>query len=85
MTDEEAAAKGYRAEREYAETEEAFEAVRKAILDELVGTTITHTDKILKLHAAAQNLDAVKKALMDVVQNGQIARVALAQTGLTRP
>lgn len=84
MTDEQAVQKGRQAEREYAETAQAFETVRQAILAELVATSPANAEKVLKLHMAVQNLTAVQKALMNVVQSGQIAQHALSQAGLTR-
>lgn len=83
MNDEAVAAKGARAERELNETREAFEAVRQAIIEELIGTSPANADKVLKLHLAIQNLTAVQKALINVVTSGQIAKHALSQAGLT--
>lgn len=84
MTDEQTAAKGHRAANEYAETHEAFDAVKAAILKALVETSPGQPEKILKLHTAAQNVEAVRKALMGVIQSGQMAEHAIAQAGLTR-
>lgn len=84
MSDHEDAARGQRAEREYSETAAAFDEVRKAIMDALVETSIINPEKVLKLHAALQNLTAVQTALMAVISNGEVARAALAATGLTR-
>lgn len=82
--DHERIAKGQRASRELEMTSEAFAKVRAAILNELAATSPSNPDKILKLHMAAQNLDAVKSALLGVAQDGQIAEHAIAASGLTR-
>ena len=84
MTDEQAVAKGHRAANEYAETNEAFDQVKAAILKTMVETSPAQPDKILKLHTAAQNLEAVRQALMGVIQSGQMAEHAIALAGLTR-
>ncbi len=84
MTDEQAVAKGHRAANEYAETNEAFDQVKAAILKTMVETSPGQPDKILKLHTAAQNLEAVRQALMGVIQSGQMAEHAIALAGLTR-
>lgn len=82
MSDQQDAARGRRAEHEYTETEDAFAKVRQAIIEELTQTSIVNPDKVLKLHAALQNLRAVQDALMLVIQNGTLASAALAQAGL---
>lgn len=82
--DHERIAKGQRASRELEMTGEAFAKVRAAILNELAATSPAQPEKILTLHMAAQNLDAVKSALMGVVTDGQIAEHAVAASGLTR-
>lgn len=86
------AERGRVAEFEYRETERAFEAVRQAILEDLVKTSPTLELKIQKLHLAAQILPAVRQALLKVLQAGQVAEAtlkfeaeqALAAEGLTR-
>ena len=85
MSDAIRVARGHAAERELTETEAAFDAVRDAILREMVSTSPAHPDKVLKLHLAVQNLDAVKTALRGVIEDGQVAAHAIAAAGLTRP
>lgn len=85
MSDAAAAARGQRAETELAETAAAFDRVREAILEELAQTSPGQPEKVLKLHLAVQNLAAVRQALFQVVENGQLARHAIATAGLTRP
>lgn len=85
MTDERDAARGHSARREYAETEAAFAAVERAILQTLANTPVGQDTKVLSLHMALQNLAAVKQAIMAVIQNGMIAEQAISQAGLTRP
>ncbi len=84
MSDLDTAAKGRRAGIELRETEEAFDRLRAAMLNEIAATSPENERKILKLHAAVQTLGAVRSALIGMVQNGQIAEQALAQNGLNR-
>lgn len=85
MSFEDQAARGRRAEREWAEVSSAFERVRQAILAEMAQTPITQPDKVLKLHMAVQNMTAVEAAIRDVIDNGTIAKHALDAAALTRP
>lgn len=85
MNDDEALARSQRAKSDYREFEAAFEKVKAAIIAEMIGTTPTHTDKILRLHAAAQTVDAVRMVLLSVVAGGEVAAHALALAGLNRP
>lgn len=78
-------ARGNRAFSELQEVGAAFERVRDAIMSELAQTPVTQPEKVLKLHMAGQNLAAVRKALQDVIDNGELARAAIAVAGLTRP
>lgn len=84
MNDAETVAKGHRASIELRETEDAFNQLRGKILEEIVKTSPSQPDKVLKLHLSVQNLEAVRKALLLMVQNGEYAEQALAQAGLTR-
>ena len=86
MSDQGIAARGERAARELAETTEAFEALKRAMIEELIATPVGQTLKIERLHMGLQQLDGVRKALVQVVNHGAIARQALAvETGLFRP
>ena len=85
MNDADAAAKGHRARAELDQTREAFDKLKDALVRELVGTSPSQPDKVLKLHLAIQNLTGVRQALLDMVQNGQVAEAAMAAAGLTRP
>ncbi len=85
MTDEQQAARGQRATLELRETESAFAAVEAALVKTLTETSPGQPEKILKLHAAIQNLAAVKQALMNVIQAGQVAENAIAMARLTQP
>lgn len=84
-------ARGRRAAAELQETAAAFEAVRQALLDELVKCPVGADAKILKLHMSLQNLAAVREVLVRTVAAGEhaaYARIAadeIAVTGLTRP
>lgn len=85
MNDNAAAARGQRAFTELEEVGAAFERVKAAILDELANTSPTQPEKVLKLHLAVQNLAAVRQALQHVIDNGAVAKQALATSGLNRP
>jgi len=84
MTNEQRAARGAQAEREWVELEAAFERVREAITSEWVQTGPANVEKLSKLHMSVQNLAAVKAAIIAVINDGQIARAAITQAGLTR-
>lgn len=84
MTEERTAARGHAAQREWNELEAAVSTIRDAIVAEMVGTSVINADKILRLHATVQNLDAIRKAILNVVSNGQVAEAAIAAAGLTR-
>jgi hypothetical protein len=84
MTEEEAQAAGARAEMALTVLDPAMDRVKEAILAELVATSPQHSEKILALHRAVQNVDATRAAILDVVNNGKIAAVAIASAGLTR-
>lgn len=79
------AARGHRAFHELEEVSAAFERVRGAILAELAQTPVSQPEKVLKLHMAVSNLTAVREAMQHVIDNGEVARAAIAQAGLTRP
>jgi hypothetical protein len=82
--------RGVHAAAELKETERAFDAVEAAIVKELLQTSPMSTEKILTLHRAAQVVEAVRKALIQTVANGQhgefalAADAAIAEAGLTR-
>lgn len=84
MNDHEAEAEGRRAEQALIVLDPAMDAVKAAILKELVQTSPQHSEKILALHRAVQTVDATRQAIWDVVNNGKIAAVAIASAGLTR-
>jgi len=83
--DEEAVANGNQAASEWRQTERAFDTVEAAIMRELANTPIGQEAKVLNLHKSLQNLSAVKLAVLNVIQNGQIAQHALSEAGLTSP
>lgn len=85
-------ARGRRAEAELTETEEAFKAVEAALLKALIETGVGNDPKILKLHAALQNLGAVRAAILQTIREGKdaasyerAAEDAIAMADLTRP
>ena len=85
MSDEARAARGHRAFNELEEVSAAFDAVEAAIIRALAETPIGQEPKVLNLHKSLQNLAAVKQALRDVIDDGQVAQHAIAVAGLTRP
>lgn len=85
MSDESAAARGHRAFNELTEVAGAFDRVEAALLKTLSETPVGADVKILKLHAAVQNLAAVRQALQEVIDEGRVAEHAIAHAGLTRP
>lgn len=85
MSDQHRVARGHAAERELTETAAAFEAVEAALVKALAETPVGQEAKVLNLHKALQNLAAVRQALMNVIQDGQVAAHAIAAAGLTRP
>jgi hypothetical protein len=82
--------RGRRAEVELAETAQAFEAVRSALLAALSQTPVGADGKVLKLHMSLQNLAAVREALVKTIAAGEhagyarAAEDAVAEAGLTR-
>lgn len=82
--DEAAVRRGAAAATEFRELDKAFDALREGFVTELSTTSVMHTDKILRLHAALQTLTAVRSCIVNVVENGLMARDAIAATGLTR-
>lgn len=84
MQDHDAIEAGQRARAELELTEAAFEKVRGLIVERLLATSIDQQGLREKLYLAAQTCDAVRRALADVVANGEIAEVALAKEGVWR-
>jgi hypothetical protein len=87
MTDHEAVAKGEQARRELALTEAAFAGLRQAALEEIVATPPDQQAKRERLIICAQVIDALKKALLEAVDGGEVAsyRLKLAEQNLLRP
>ena len=82
MSDQAMISAGHQAEREYAQTEDAFERVRLALIDELIRTSPINVDQVRTLHLAIQNLQAVRKAVLAVITGGQLAKRSLEIAGL---
>lgn len=85
MSDQHEAAAGGRAGRELAETEDAFDKLRAAMIAEWASTRVDQTDTREKLFLAVQTLDAVRAALIKMVDAGEAAnaRLELAAQRLT--
>jgi ribulose kinase len=84
MSDQDRAARGRRALHEMEEVGLAFDKVEAAIIRTLAETPIGQEAKVLNLHKSLQNLAAVKQAIRDVINDGQVAEYAIAVAGLTR-
>jgi hypothetical protein len=85
MSDEARAARGHRAFNELEEVGAAFDDVERSLLKALADTPVGADVKVLKLHMAVQNLAAVRQALREVIDDGQVAQFAISAAGLTRP
>lgn len=85
MNDAEIASRGRMAAQEWTEVESAFSQVEAALIRALAATPVGQDAKVLKLHMAVQNLDAVRAAIQQVISAGLIAEHAISQAGLTRP
>ena len=80
--DQDRAARGRRAAQEFRELDAAFQRTSDAIMTKLVQTSPERPETIMKLHMSLQNLAAVRKALLEMAQDGAIAEVVLANAGL---
>jgi Spy/CpxP family protein refolding chaperone len=91
MSDHHDVARGHRAARELELTEQAFDQLRQAVMEEWASSSSAHVDKREKLWATVNILDSVRQALMRMVDSGRIAeaaisaREALAGSDLLRP
>ncbi len=85
--DHEAVAHGERARGELALTEGALKGLRQAALEEIVITPPEQTGKRERLIVCAQVIDALKCALQESVDAGEVAnyRLKLAEQNLLRP
>ena len=61
---------------ELTETVDAFDAVRGALVAQLVGLTPTDTATMQACVCAVQSLDAVRRVLMQVVDTGMMEEAA---------
>jgi hypothetical protein len=78
-------ARAGRAERELELTRQAFAQLRAAALEELVGTALGQQDKRERLYVVASMIDGVQGALQRMIDDGLVAREALAAGNLLRP
>jgi hypothetical protein len=88
MSDEHSvAARGARARAELALTEAALKGLRQAALEEIVITPPNQTTKRERLIVCAQMIDALRAALQESVDAGEVAnyRLKLAEQNLLRP
>lgn len=77
MDNEERVARGRRARQEFTVLEEAFQKTSDAIMTRLVQTSPARPEQVLQLHMAAQNLAAVRKALLAFADDGLLADAIL--------
>ena len=61
-----------KAQQELTQTEAAFAAVRRAMVDRLLGSAVADGAAREKLYLGVQSLDAVRKVLFDVIAGAQI-------------
>jgi hypothetical protein len=87
MDDRTAESRGHKARQELEMTNAAFDGLRAAALNELVATGPEQVVKREKLYLTCSILEAVRKALNDAVDAGNVASytIQLAEQGLTRP
>ncbi len=78
MTDVNAIHRAGQARTELRETHAAFDAVRAAMVAQLLGSPLTASVEREKLYLGVQALDAVRKALQHVVDGGAIEEAAMA-------
>ncbi len=78
-------ARGSKAAAELELLEEAFAKLEAAAIEEWKQTPIGQIDKREKLYLVVNTSQAVKRALLKIVQAGEIARIALAGENLLRP
>ena len=64
------------AKKELTETEKAFAAIRLAMIDKLIATQVSQTLEREKLYLGVNALDAMREALMAVVDSGRIEDAA---------
>jgi len=74
MDDEQIIRKANRAAIEYLETEEAFAAVRQALINKWAGSELGASAERERLFFSIQSLDAVQTALRGVIEDGKVAR-----------
>lgn len=77
MTDEQAARDGRNAEQAMAVIDPALAKVREALIAALIATGPENTERVLTLHRTAQNLDALRKVIADVIANGKLSAAIL--------
>lgn len=75
MSDQ-AIARGQQAERELKEVEAAFDAVKAACAARLFETPTAARDQREQLYMAVQSIDAVRKAMRMVIDNGKLEQAA---------
>lgn len=86
IDDHEAAARGERAKQELGLSERAFAGLRQAALEEIVAAPPEAAAKRERLIVCVQIIDAVRRALQEAVDAGEVAnyRLALAEQDLLK-
>jgi len=77
MNDHTAITAGQNAKQALGVLNPAMDQVRAAIMDQLVKTSPQDTARILALHGAIQSVEAARKAITQVVADGELAAAAV--------
>lgn len=77
MSDHADIANGHQAKQALEVLNPAMDQVRDAIIGQLVKASPQDTARILALHGAVQSLEATRKAISQVVANGELAAAAV--------
>ncbi len=85
MSDAQAIARAYRALSEMGELEGVFERLEAEIFSDLKATSPTNSAKVAWLHMTLHNLAGIRAAMQGIIDNGEMARTAIAIAGLNKP
>lgn len=76
-TEAESAAAGRNAEQAMAVIDPALTKVRDALMAALIATGPENQERVLVLHRTAQNLEGLRKVILDVIANGKVSAAIL--------
>lgn len=80
MTDAESAQRGAQTEQAMTVLDPAIATVREAIIAAMLATSPQQGDRVLALHAAAQNLDGIRQAIQTVINGGKLSAAVIETT-----